>query len=231
MKAKKKERIEARKLRKRGFSLNAIASKLIVSKSTVSQWVRDIQLTHKQKRELLSRSAPFAAKKNAQARQSRIKKHQEAGRELAIEKSGIASFIAGTMLYWAEGTKSKNQVDFTNSDLSMVKFFVKYLKVYFKVPNEKISIQINCYTDVFDLAEIESHWIKELNLPRTCLRKSTVNHRPASSKQTKRRKLPYGVCKLRVNSTEILHKIYGAIWQIAHKELRLDQYNWPWLIN
>lgn len=37
MKAKETERLEARKLRKRGFSLNAIANKVWVSKSTVSQ--------------------------------------------------------------------------------------------------------------------------------------------------------------------------------------------------
>lgn len=46
--AKSLLRLEARKLRKRGISVRRIAQTLGISKSTVSEWVRDIILTLEQ---------------------------------------------------------------------------------------------------------------------------------------------------------------------------------------
>jgi len=35
--------------------------------------------------------------------------------------------LAGCMLYWAEGFKKKNVVDFGNSDANMMKYFLFFL--------------------------------------------------------------------------------------------------------
>ncbi len=49
---KKEEQVKSVELRKDGMSLNEIASKLNVSKSSVSLWVRNIELTAAQRKKL-----------------------------------------------------------------------------------------------------------------------------------------------------------------------------------
>ena len=61
------------------------------------------------------------------------------------------------------------------------------------------------------IEEIERHWLDQLDLPESSLRKHTLNHMPTSSSGRAKNKLPYGVCTLRVHNTWMLHHIYGAI--------------------
>jgi hypothetical protein len=121
------------------------------------------------------------------------------------------------MLYWAEGSKSRNSAQLANSDLHLVRFFKDFVVECFGVPNDEFSVRLNVYTgnglSVFD---IETYWLNSLELPRGCLRKHTLNHLPTSSSGGKKNKLPYGVCALRVlRSTRIVQHIYGAIQEYA----------------
>ena len=61
------------------------------------------------------------------------------------------------------------------------------------------------------VAEIETHWLDALGLPRSCLRAHAIDVKPTSSSGRKTNKLPYGVCSLGINSTRIVQHIYGAI--------------------
>jgi hypothetical protein len=63
--------------------------------------------------------------------------------------------------------------------------------------------------------QIEGHWLEQLELPRSCLRKHAINPLPTSSSGAKKHKLPYGVATLALNSTEIVQHIYGAIQEYA----------------
>jgi hypothetical protein len=131
-----------------------------------------------------------------------------------------ALHMAGCMLYWGEGAKERNVVKFANSDLAMVRFFVRFLKECFGVSPEEFRIRLNVYTNNgISLRQIEDHWLESLGLPRSCLRGHTLNAFPTSSSGKKRRKLPYGVCSLTVaKSTHILQHIYGAIQEYADFE-------------
>ena len=59
--------------------------------------------------------------------------------------------------------------------------------------------------------EIEDHWLAQLDLPRSSLRKSTVNVYSKHSKRTPIGKLPFGTSALVVRSTRIVQTIYGSI--------------------
>jgi hypothetical protein len=62
-------------------------------------------------------------------------------------------------------------------------------------------------------------WLTALRLPRSCLRKHSIDARPSSSTGSKKNKLPFGVCTLRVlRSTPILQHIYGAIQEYGDFE-------------
>jgi hypothetical protein len=97
----------------------------------------------------------------------------------------------------------------------MILFFARFLREALGVRNDDMVLHIHCYTNNgISLEEIEQYWLDLLTLPRTSLRKSTVNIQPSSSKQ-KGRKLIYGVCDLSVYQTRLVQHVYGAIQEYA----------------
>ena len=84
---------------------------------------------------------------------------------------------------------------------------------------------MTCYLFADHLArqrEIEDYWLRTLNLPRTCLRKSIVNVYSKYSQKKRKNKLPYGTCKVAYSDTAVAQSIYGAIQEYA----RFDRPEW-----
>lgn len=188
-----------------------------VSKSSISLWVRDIELTEAQRSVLRRRirtngwagSALVASRARARRQQA-----QEHGRELAQRAEPL--HVAGCMLFWAEGSRKGNVVEFVNSDPAMVKFFARFLRTCFAVPDEKFRITCNLFADHRDRQrEIEQFWLDLLDLPRTCLCRSSVNVYSKYSKKKRRNMLPFGTCRIAVHDTRIEQSIYGAIQEYA----------------
>jgi hypothetical protein len=116
------------------------------------------------------------------------------------------------MLNWAEGSKSRNAVQFVNSDPAMVRYFVEFLRVEYDVVDEAFRLDCNLFADhVERKREIEEFWLRALDLPASCLRKSTVNVYSKYSQKKRQNRLPYGTVRLCVHSTRIVQSIYGAI--------------------
>jgi len=116
------------------------------------------------------------------------------------------------MLFWAERSRNRNMVEFVNSDPAMVLFFARFLRACFDVPDAKMRIKCNLFADHLQRQrEVEQYWLDLLVLPRSCLRKSSVNVYSKYSKKTRRNKLPYGTCRIAVHDTQIVQHIYGAI--------------------
>jgi hypothetical protein len=182
--------------------------------SSVSYWTRDIQLTEEQKAALQSRNpginGQIVAVANATRARRRRREFQQHGRRLA--RDGERLHAAGCMLYWAEGSKSRNSIQFVNSDPAMVRYFVSFLRTYFELPDESFRVDCNLFADhVERQRDIEQHWLDVLGLPRSCLRKSTVNVYSKYSQKKRRNRLPYGTVRVCVHSTQVVQSIYGAI--------------------
>jgi len=214
------ERERARELRREhGASVREIATSVGVSRSTVSLWVRDIPLTAEQEASLVERNARSAGKKRCADQKRRRalaqrRAFQDEGRALAL--AADAGFAAGCMLYWAEGSRARNYVEFTNSDPAMVAFFADFLRRYLGVRNEEMCIACNLFAeDESEQRRIEQFWLASLGLPPGALRKSTVNLHSKYSKKLRTNKLPHGTCKLRVHRTRVAQMIYGAIQELA----------------
>jgi hypothetical protein len=124
------------------------------------------------------------------------------------------------MLYWAEGSKSRNQVIFANSDPFMLRFFSRFLRESVGVPASDFRIRLNVYlNNGLELVEIEEHWLAAIGAPRSSLRGHTLNHFPTSSSGRGHRRLPHGVCTLKVaRSTWLVQHIYGAIQEYGRFE-------------
>jgi hypothetical protein len=212
--------MRARELRLRdGLAVREIAHILGVSRSSVSRWVQDIELTSEQMAALRARN-PIIDRQNSGTRTlvarslARRRGFQEDGRARARTKD--AFYVAGCMLYWAEGAKARNAVRFTNSDPSMMTFFLRFLRRYFGVSDERVRVSCNIFADTPDQQRrIEQTWLDILGLSKRCLRRSTVNHYSAYSKRKRRGALPYGTCRLVVNDTRIVQTIFGSIQELA----------------
>jgi hypothetical protein len=195
-----------------------IAAEVGVSVGSVFLWTRDIQLSEEQHAENLrgprgplnaERLRAQAAKWGESCRTKRSA-YQEEGRLRA--RDGDSLHLAGCMLYWAEGTKSRNALVFVNSDASMMLCFRRFVTQALEVSASRMRIRLNVYTgNGRSVQEVERYWLELLDLPATCLRKHTVNHLPTSSSGRARNKLPHGVCTLVVHSTEVVQHVYGAI--------------------
>src|SRR5437868_4690128 len=105
---KTQEKTEARELRKQGLSINDICRRLGVAKSSVSLWVRDIQLTEEQierlNQEMIRNRQRFSylsrcggANKNKEEAEKRHALFEQAGRERARTDERFRLICA---LYW-----------------------------------------------------------------------------------------------------------------------------------
>jgi hypothetical protein len=217
---KTRERDLARQLRRgEGAAINEIAQRLGVSKSSAGLWVRDIELTPEQYEALRRRNPAYnhrlnGAQTNARGWRERRSAYQERGRRRARLRD--PGFVAGCMLYWAEGSKERNQLQFTNSDPAMARFFVDFLKTHIDLRGEQIRITCNLFADHLERrSEIERHWLNVLGLPQISLRKSIVNVYSKYSKRKRVGNLPYGTCHVVVSKTSVTQTIYRAIQELG----------------
>jgi hypothetical protein len=104
----------------------------------------------------------------------------------------------------------------SNSDPEVLRFFVSFLRTFFVVSDEKIRVWCNLFADhVERQREVEQFWLDLLELPRSCLTKSTVNVYSKYSQRKRKNRLPYGTCRVCVHDTAILQSIFGAIQEYA----------------
>jgi len=205
--------------RDEGAPIKEIARRVGVAASSVSRWVRDIELTAAQEQELLRRNPAYnrqlsgTAIQAANRRAERIA-YQEEGRCLALR--GDSCHVAGSMLYWAEGEKDRNALRFYNSDPEMVRLFVVFLKTYFDLRDEEIRITCNLFANhVQRQREIEQFWLEVAQLPESSLGKSYVNVYSKHSKKKRTNRLPYGTVRVTVCRTRVVQSIFGSIQEYA----------------
>ncbi len=207
-----KHKEQAIKLRQSGMSIKDISTQLHHSKSTISLWVRNVLLTEEATNIINANTIGKTKLRDAErmkAYGARRLVAQEKGRTRVHKED--KEYLAGCMLYWAEGAKGINTVTLVNSDVHLICTFKNFLQKFFQVHDEKLILVINCYTDVYSLEEIEAFWLSNLRLNKSNLRKGQTNNVPSSSKSTKRGKCPYGTCCIKVNDTYIVQEIFGAI--------------------
>ena len=215
------ERVRARDLRHReGRSIKEIARLVGVAPSSVSLWVRDVPLTQAQLDSLRLRNPAYnrqlrGANRNAEKGRARRSAYQEEGRELARHADPL--FVAGTMLYWAEGGKKNRRAAYiSNADPEVLTFFMRFLRQCLDVPDDQIRVTCNLFADHLERQhEIEQFWLQTLDLPHSCLCESFVNVYSKYSQKKRRGMLPYGTTRVTVHSTRVVQIIFGSIQEFA----------------
>ena len=214
------ERELVRKLRRfNGLSVRELAIAAGVSKSSVSLWVRDIQLTEGQLAELRERNPAYNAQRNGAAilvarGRARRAGYQEEGR--ALVREGHDRFVQACLLYWAEGAKARHSLSFSNADAEMVLLWMDLLRTTFHVAEDRIRITCYLYADhVARQAEVEDYWLELTRLHRSNMCRSIVNNYSRSSKRKRQNKLPYGTVKVAVHDTRLIQMVLGGIQEIG----------------
>lgn len=214
---KKREQERAIQLRKTGLSINKIAKRIGVSKSSVSTWVRNISLTDEQKR-LLKQNSCIASAATLKgnginskiARERRINSQLEGKRRA---KDGDLKHACACMLYWGEGCKSQATCSISNTDFYLLRMFVSFLKTEFNLSNDRFSIGVIYYRNSGkSKKEIYQYWADKLGLEGARFIK------PSLRSANRKNKYPYGICRVSVGDVRIVQHIYGAIQEYAEMD-------------
>lgn len=223
----RKDKEQALQLRLQGRSYSEISKKLKIPKSTLSGWLNNLELSEKARNRIQGRVKlgilngllKHNKKQTHLARQKMSIIHSEAQSELQIINTREL-WLIGVALYWAEGYKrpvvrngkirTHHPVSLANSDPQLVKIFLKFLRKICKVPDKKIHAEIRIFEHM-NQNQILNFWQKITGLTKNNF--SKVYYGISKSSQGKKpfNRLPYGTISIRVNNTDLFHKIMGWI--------------------
>lgn len=221
---KRVEQDRAQTLRGQGRSIKEIARLLSVSPSTVSRWCEQITLTHLQSERLKhkQRTAGIAAlqpwiQKNKQVKAADLILQKSLGTKDVGQMQKRDFFMLGLGLYWSEGYKKGSQEwGFTNSDPSIIRTILWWLKTCYDVPLERVHarVTINSYHER-QAVRIMTYWSKQTGIPLESFAKPTFISgygRPSHSSHTY-----YGTLRIKVrNGTSLRRRILASIQAASH---------------
>ena len=160
-------------MRRRGKSYRYISAKLSISKGTLSEWFKKfkwsrnikIRLSKEAEKNTLKRIPRFVANNQKRWHDWRESYRLEAIGDFEKIKNNQL-FIAGVMLYWAEGDNGEKSslVRLTNTDPRMIKIFIDFAIKFCKVGRESIRIGLILYPDLNE-AICKSFWSKQIDIP------------------------------------------------------------------
>lgn len=200
--AQREEAIKLRLVHKLGYG--EIAKRVKVSKSTLSRWLEDLPLSDERMLELRRNAWSKGEAKREKFRQTMRAKRDARENEIYLAQKKKLSkiskqslFIAGLMLYAAEGDKkTRAEIAFSNSDVIMIAFFARWLERFLGIEQSKLRIQLHLYENM-DVHAEESFWKKKLGMNQGQLCKSQIRPLRVGG-FSYREPFRHGTCKLYV---------------------------------
>jgi len=220
----RKDKENALSMRREGKSYNEIRDKLRIPKSTLSEWFRNeawsAEIVKRLAAEVQKRSTARIIELDRIRGQHLKRVYEEAREEAEAELETLKYnpvFIAGIMLYWGEGSKGRGLVQFTNSDPTMIRFYVSFLQEACGIPIEKIRAHLIIYPD-HEEKTTRAYWSRTVALPWENFTKTTV-----IQGRHKVRRLSWGICTVNVSSTYFMEKM--RVWlELLPRELMNSNY-------
>ena len=222
--ARLKDREKALALRKeKQMSYSQIKKTLGISKSTLSYWLRDYPLSQQR----ISELRDWNEQRIEKCRETKHKKKEERllkfykeqrGRIFPLSKREF--FLAGLFLYWGEGSKcSPTRLSISNTDPSIIKFFIAWLTRTCDVSKEKLRVHLHLYKDMDIQKEIQ-FWSKILDIPKKQFNKPYI--KKGSTKRINHKgSFGHGTCNLQIGGARMSEKVLMAINAISDKSINL----------
>ncbi len=196
------EQEKARLLRAENRTLNEIAEILGVSKSSVSLWVRDMNIEIRQAR-------PGVRRSNAlhEAKLAEIEACDAQGVNRMKSMSEQAFLAAGAALYAGEGAKRDGAVQFANTDPQMVEFFCAWLRRFFAIDESRLRIRVYLHEGL-DLERAQQYWAEVTGVP---IEQFQAPHRAKADPTIRRNKHEHGCVYVRYSDTRTHREIMGLV--------------------
>ncbi|MDA2978953.1 MAG: hypothetical protein O3B42_04225 [Actinomycetota bacterium] len=183
-------------LRRLGLTYSEIQTIVPLPKGTLSLWGKEVELSPSQVESIRQRTGPHnfvGVPRDTQARRRHEIEHiRSEARSFAESHLDDARFVGGAVLYWGEGSKTRNFFDLTNTDPAALRYFIRWVREYMDASAEfKLGLHLH---EANDEAAARRYWSEALNLPSAVYGKTYI--KPAGTGHRKNH-LPHGVCRVR----------------------------------
>lgn len=218
--SKSQEKILALSLRRKGWSIKDIAKSLSVSRSSVSVWCQEVELSQSQKALLYKKQIAagnkgrlLGAEMNRQKRLTAIESYVNEGARTVDKLSNRDLMMLGIGLYWGEGVKSRTSpATLVNSDPQIILLGKRWMEECLMVKTELFRpyLYIN-ESQKHKSSDILKFWVNILNIPASQFHTPfIVKH--VNKKYYENHEQYRGVLALRVmKGTALKYKILGLI--------------------
>ncbi len=115
--------------------------------------------------------------------------------------------IAGIMLYWAEGSKGGDGIDFANSDPEMIRIFLRFLRNICGISESRLRVYLYAYEGQ-NLNDLKSFWSELTQIPISQFTKPYVRKGNANLSG---RKMLKGLIHIRYHDKKLLHTVLSWI--------------------
>lgn len=223
-------RARARELRIQELSVNEIAARLGVAKSSVSLWVRDLPYPEKfssinnpRRQEGLRR---YAASAKA-ARETRLTAEARAAETEMGRPSERELIVAGAIAYWCEGTKNKpgrtdDRVAFVNSDPGLITLFLRFLSAV-GVDKQALILRVYIHENA-DAAAAQRFWLDVTGARPEQFRSPTLKHHNPKTRRKNTGDNYHGCLRIDVRRSAVLYRrIEGWVSAITGQTLTAVQ--------
>jgi hypothetical protein len=228
--AKDDLRHRARELRLQGWTYDQIQVELGCSKSSISLWVRDLP---KPERKRTTEEASAIAGRGWEARLQRREEERQHTKASAKQAIGVLSdrevFLAGVVLYWAEGAKDKpysrrERLHFINSDPNVISFFLRWLDV-FGVERERLRFRVSIHESA-NVTAAEEFWAGLVGVEPSAFQKATLKkHNPRTSRKNTSEAYRGCLVVYVLKSADLYRRMEGAWYGIVGAALVADLQN------
>jgi len=220
--AKPELREKARALRREGKSVKYIQKALGVSSSSVSRWVKSVELTEEQKQALRDASGgdrralvgEEALAKRRERAEQRWKQAEEEAEKQWPELVKDPLFGIGLGCYIGEGTKGNGVVTICNSDLFVVKNFIEFSRLIgADIDRMRLTVHMAYDPTPEQRKAVLEHWLAGLGVsPSQLAPQPIILKRGAgplrNGGEGSRRSLLYGVARFGCTDVQLSKKLH-----------------------
>ncbi|MBN2222319.1 MAG: hypothetical protein JW708_08900 [Vallitaleaceae bacterium] len=158
---KKEKQEEARALRKRGFTIPEIERTIGCPRSSVSRWIKNIQIPaltlRKMQKRVQNRRIAHHSDQRGKPKEYLRKPSFNLKAKLTLEEQRLKD--AFLMLYYGEGAKSSWSVMICNTDPKIIQLSLKVLRQIYRVNEKRLRCQI-AILDIHNEEEKKDYWRK-----------------------------------------------------------------------
>lgn len=196
MKIEKQKAIE---LRGKGLSYSLISEQLGISKSTLSNWLKDLPYTPNE--QVLSRIKLGQGTYGLRRRQMRIDEISKLNVQGISEIGKVSKrdlWMIGLGLWIGEGSKTMEQIRLVNSDPKVIRLFICWLREICELKDENMTLAMHLYPDSDEQLSMK-YWMGITQLTKKQFRKTQIDKR-LDKKRSKTGKTPHGTLHITVAS-------------------------------